>query len=138
MERPDDQWAVEVPILALRRTSGNVPHHPAAALRATARTSTGAQRNIVGVARFVRLRPEKTCACWPDWDVWGLGADILALQPSGFAIGGTLAVIGFLQFAMGLGHDVGGPQELRVKHLNLTRIPQFSIPGTAREGRWAS
>jgi hypothetical protein len=33
------------------------------------------------------------------------GADVLPLQPAGFAVGGALAVIGFLQFAMGLGHD---------------------------------
>jgi hypothetical protein len=33
------------------------------------------------------------------------GADVFPLQLPRLAIGGPLAVIGFLQFAMGLGHD---------------------------------
>ena len=33
------------------------------------------------------------------------GADVLPLQPPRLAVGGTLAVVGFLQLAMGLGHD---------------------------------
>ncbi len=33
------------------------------------------------------------------------GADVLALRPTGLAICRTLAVIGFLEFAMRFGHD---------------------------------
>ena len=36
----------------------------------------------------------------------GSGADVLALQAAGLAVGGTLSVVGFLQFAMRLGHGV--------------------------------
>ncbi len=41
--------------------------------------------------------------------VGGSGADVFAFQAAGFAVGGALAVVGFFQFAVGLGHGEISP-----------------------------
>ena len=49
------------------------------------------------------LQSAKGFATYHGWRN-GLRADVLALHLAGFAVGGTGAMIGFLQITMGFGH----------------------------------
>jgi hypothetical protein len=51
-----------------------------------------------------------------------LGADVLPLQAFCLAVGGTLAVVGFLMGAMGFGHDLLGKDSKD----NRNGIPQLT------------
>jgi hypothetical protein len=62
------------------------------------------------------------------------GADIFAFQPPGLAVGGPFAVIGFLQFAMGLGHESLSRIATTAAQL-VSGIQQFTIPGRVLKGQ---